>query len=83
VRSYFETDEGIQVDLAEDAKTWLIRDDVLVEVEAGEEAELERGSLCNSFGGFGFLRLLFSWVSFLTHKRKLLLAIIQSTGRKR
>ncbi|MCL6579246.1 MAG: hypothetical protein K6T73_07650 [Candidatus Bathyarchaeota archaeon] len=26
VGSYFETDEGIQVDLAEDAKTWLIRD---------------------------------------------------------
>lgn len=42
VGSYFETDEGIQVDLAEDAKTWLIRDEVFVEVEAGEEMMVEK-----------------------------------------
>jgi len=42
VGSYFETAEGIQVDLAEDAKTWLIRDEVFVEVEAGEEAMVEK-----------------------------------------
>jgi len=42
VGSYFETSEGIQVVLAEDAKTWLIRDEVFVEVEAGEEAMVEK-----------------------------------------
>ena len=42
VGSYFETAEGIQVDLAEDAKTWLIRDEVFVEVEAGEEMMVEK-----------------------------------------
>jgi hypothetical protein len=42
VGSYFETSEGIQVVLAEDAKTWLIRDEVFVEVEAGEEKMVEK-----------------------------------------
>jgi len=43
VGSYFETSEGVQVDLAEDAKTWLIRDKVFVEVEAAdEEAMVEK-----------------------------------------
>ncbi len=30
------------MDLAEDAKTWLIRDEVFVEVEAGEEKMVEK-----------------------------------------
>lgn len=42
VGSCFETSEGIQVVLAEDAKTWLIGDEVFVEVEAGEEAMVEK-----------------------------------------
>jgi hypothetical protein len=42
VGSYFETSDGIQVVLAEDAKTWLIRDDVFVEVEAEEEKMVEK-----------------------------------------
>lgn len=43
VGSYFETSEGVQVDLAEDAKTWLIRDKVFVKVEAAdEEAMVEK-----------------------------------------
>jgi len=42
VGTYFETSEGIHVALTGDAKTWLIRDDVFVEVEAGEEAMVEK-----------------------------------------
>jgi len=37
VGSYFETDEGIEVDLI-DAKTWLIRDATYMAVEGEEEA---------------------------------------------
>jgi len=42
VGSYFETSDGIQVALTEDAKTWLIRDKVFVEVEAEEENMVEK-----------------------------------------
>jgi len=40
VGSYFETDEGIEVDLI-DTETWLIRDETLVEVEGKVEEPLE------------------------------------------
>jgi len=42
VGSYFETSDGIQVALTEDAKTWLIRDDVFMEVEADEQKMVEK-----------------------------------------
>ena len=40
VGSYFETDEGIEVDLI-DAETWLIRDETYVEVEGKVEEPLQ------------------------------------------
>ena len=40
VASYFETKEGIEVDLI-DAETWLVRDETLVEVEGRVEEPLE------------------------------------------
>ena len=41
VGAYFETSEGIRVDLVEDAETWLIRDKVFVEVEGKVEEPLQ------------------------------------------